>query len=95
MWVRSSCSSTPAAKAWWPISADVLRADGAHVTQDDGALTVTGSTPADVGRRAFAAGIELHELRSHTSGLEEIYFQLTSGSEQFAAPSPTVQEATR
>ena len=44
---------------------------------------------------AFAAGVELHELRSHTSGLEEIYFQLTSGSEQFAAPSPTAQEATR
>jgi ABC-2 type transport system ATP-binding protein len=75
--------------------ADVLRADGAHVTQEDGALTVSGSTPAEVGRRAFAAGVELHELRSHTSGLEEIYFQLTSGSEQFAAPSPTAQEATR
>jgi ABC-2 type transport system ATP-binding protein len=75
--------------------ADVLRSAGAQVTQEDGALTVTGSTPADVGRRAFAAGIELHELRSRTSGLEEIYFQLTAGSEQFAAPSPTVQEATR
>ncbi|MGY1803431.1 ABC transporter ATP-binding protein [Blastococcus sp. SYSU D00922] len=75
--------------------ADVLRADGAQVGQEDGALTVTGTTPADVGRRAFAAGIELHELRSRTSGLEEIYFQLTSGSEQYAAPSPTVQEATR
>ncbi len=75
--------------------ADVLRADGADVTQEDGALTVTGSTPADVGRRAFAAGIEVHELRSRTSGLEEIYFQLTSGSEQFAAPSPVVQEAAR
>ena len=65
----------------------------------DGDLTVTGSTPAEVGRRAFAAGIELHELRPHTSGLEEIYFQLTAGQEQFAAPPaghPTVaQEATR
>ncbi|HEY0126590.1 MAG TPA: ABC transporter ATP-binding protein [Blastococcus sp.] len=75
--------------------ADVLRAEGARVTQEDGALTVTGSTPAEVGRRAFAAGVELHELRAHTSGLEEIYFQLTSGSEQFAAPSPTAQEAAR
>jgi ABC-2 type transport system ATP-binding protein len=75
--------------------AEVLRADGARVTQEDGALTVSGSTPAEVGRRAFGAGIELHELRSHTSGLEEIYFQLTSGSEQFAAPSPIAQEATR
>ena len=75
--------------------AEILRTDGARVTQEDGALTVHGSTPADVGRTAFAAGVELHELRSHTSGLEEIYFQLTSGSEQLAAPSPTVQEATR
>ncbi len=75
--------------------AEVLRAGGAHVAREDGALTVSGSTPAEVGRRAFAAGVELHELRSRTSGLEEIYFQLTSGSEQFAAPSPTVQEATR
>jgi ABC-2 type transport system ATP-binding protein len=75
--------------------AEVLRSEGAHVAQEDGALTVTGSTPADVGRRAFAAGIELHELRARTSGLEEIYFQLTAGSEQFAAPSPTGQEATR
>src|SRR5918994_5220014 len=75
--------------------ADVLRADGTGVTDEDGTLTVTGTTPAEVGRRAFAAGVELHELRSHTSGLEEIYFQLTSGSEQFAAPSPTAQEATR
>ena len=52
----------------------------------------------EVGRLAFQAGIELHELRARTSGLEEIYFQLTSGSEQFAAPSPgtaAVQEAAR
>jgi ABC-2 type transport system ATP-binding protein len=78
--------------------AEVLRADGRRVTAEGGTLSVTGTTPADVGRRAFAAGIELHELRSRTSGLEEIYFQLTAGSEQFAAPSPVapvVQEASR
>jgi ABC-2 type transport system ATP-binding protein len=79
--------------------AEVLRAGGIEVAPDDGgALTVTGSTPADVGRQAFAAGIELHELRSRTSGLEEIYFQLTAGQEQFAAPSPgstTVEETAR
>jgi ABC-2 type transport system ATP-binding protein len=68
--------------------ADVLRDAGTGVTREDGALAVTGSTPADVGRHAFAAGIELHELRSRTSGLEEIYFQLTAGQEQFAAPAP-------
>jgi ABC-2 type transport system ATP-binding protein len=75
--------------------ADLLRADGTAVTSEDGVLTVSGSTTSDIGRRAFAAGVELHELRSHTSGLEEIYFQLTSGSEQFAAPSPVVPEAAR
>jgi ABC-2 type transport system ATP-binding protein len=78
-----------------PRFAELLRADGMAVTTEDGTLTVAGTTPADVGRRAFAAGIELHELRSRTSGLEEIYFQLTSGSEQFAAPSPVEQEAAR
>jgi ABC-2 type transport system ATP-binding protein len=79
--------------------AEVLRAEGATVSHQDGVLTVTGSTTDDVGRRAFAAGVELHELRSHSSGLEEIYFQLTSGSAQFAAPSPgttvAAQEAAR
>ena len=79
--------------------ADVLRAGGGSVTAEDGgALTVTGSTTADVGHLAFSAGIELHELRSRTSGLEEIYFQLTTGQEQFAAPSPgtaTDEEAAR
>jgi len=78
--------------------ADVLRTDGISVTAEDGGvLSVTGSTPAEVGRRAFAAGIELHELRSRTSGLEEIYFQLTAGQEQFAAPAPgtTVEETAR
>ena len=78
--------------------AAVLSSGGANVSQEDGVLTVSGATPADIGHRAFAAGIELHELRPHTSGLEEIYFQLTSGQEQFAAPTPGApmnQETTR
>lgn len=78
--------------------AEVLRADGASVSLDGaGTLTVTGRSPADIGHRAFTAGVELHELRAHTSGLEEIYFQLTAGQEQFAAPSAgaTSQGGTR
>ena len=65
--------------------AELLRAGGHEVSGDGVALTVTGVTPAAVGHEAFAAGIELHELRSRTSGLEEIYFRLTAGQEQFAA----------
>ena len=66
--------------------ADLLGEDGVavRVTDPEG-MTVTGMTTAEVGRRAFADGIELHELRPHTSGLEEVYFRLTAGSEQFAA----------
>ncbi|RBY86623.1 ATP-binding cassette domain-containing protein [Blastococcus sp. TF02A-30] len=78
--------------------AELLRAEGAEVALDGGgSLTVTGRSPADIGHRAFTAGVELHELRAHTSGLEEIYFQLTAGQEQFAAPAAgaTSQGGTR
>jgi ABC-2 type transport system ATP-binding protein len=83
--------------------AAALREDGTQVTEDGDALTVTGRSTAEVGGRAFAAGVELHELRAHTSGLEEIYFRLTAGQEQFAAAHedvvsgavPTTPEGSR
>ncbi len=63
-----------------------LRGAGMTATlAEDGLVTVEHTTPAAVGARAFAAGVELHELRPRTSGLEELYFQLTAGQEQFAA----------
>ena len=68
--------------------AELLRAAGNTVIEADGALTVSGATAAEIGHRAFTAGVELHELHPHRSGLEEIYFQLTAGTEQFAAGSP-------
>ena len=77
---------------------DVLEEILPVTREDDGALAVAGATAAAVGRRAFDAGIELHELRSRTSGLEEIYFELTAGRAQFAAHSPvatTDPEAAR
>jgi hypothetical protein len=56
------------------------------------------NTPADVGAHAFAAGIELHELRAEATGLEDLYFRLTAGQEQFAAgttaPGATASGAT-
>ncbi|SDX79895.1 ABC-2 type transport system ATP-binding protein [Geodermatophilus africanus] len=66
--------------------AEVLRVAGLSVgPAEDGRVTVTGTTPATVGAHAFRAGVELHELRAETSGLEELYFRLTAGQEQFAA----------
>jgi ABC-2 type transport system ATP-binding protein len=47
-----------------------------------------------VGRRAFTAGFELHELRAHSSGLEEVYFRLTTGQEEFAASTPAPADRT-
>ena len=77
--------------------AGALRAAGLTVTTgDDGLLTVAGSTTAEIGARAFAAGVELHELRPEASGLEQLYFQLTAGQEQFAATdTTTMPEAAR
>jgi ABC-2 type transport system ATP-binding protein len=69
--------------------AEVLRREGRAVALDGAdQLTVEGATPAEVGHAAHTAGVELHELRAHSSGLEEIYFQLTAGQEQYAAGSP-------
>jgi ABC-2 type transport system ATP-binding protein len=69
-----------------PRLAEVLRTSGTAVEETGpDALTVRGLTSAEVGSRAFTAGVELHELRARTSGLEEVYFQLTSGQEQYAA----------
>jgi ABC-2 type transport system ATP-binding protein len=80
-----------------PALADLLRSNGTTVATTDGStdgLTVTGLPVEEVGRRAFAGGIELHELRAHTSGLEEVYFRLTAGSEQYAAGRPVTAATT-
>jgi ABC-2 type transport system ATP-binding protein len=69
--------------------AEVLRREGRAVElEGDDGMTVTGTTAAEVGHAAHTAGIELHELRGMGSGLEEIYFELTSGQEQYAAAAP-------
>ena len=71
--------------------AELLRGGGTTVTGTEGTpdgLTVTGLTTDEVGARAFAAGVELHELAARTSGLEEVYFRLTAGQEQYAAGRP-------
>ena len=68
--------------------ADVLRADGTpRRPQEAAPLTVTGPTPAEVGQpRLRRRRSNCTSCGPHTSGLEEIYFQLTAGQEQFAAP---------
>ena len=51
---------------------------GAQVTRrPDGAIVVTGASPAEVGHAAFLAGCELHELSAGMRDLERVFLELT------------------
>jgi ABC-2 type transport system ATP-binding protein len=56
------------------------QAPGARVTTEDGALHVVDSDAATIGRIAFGAQVELHELRPASSDLEEVFLSLTGGA---------------
>ena len=62
--------------------ADALaaHAPGARVITEDGALHVVDSDAATIGRIAFGAQVELHELRPASSDLEEVFLSLTGGA---------------
>jgi ABC-2 type transport system ATP-binding protein len=47
---------------------------------EDGALVVTGASPADVGAVAAAGGHVLSELRPLQRGLEDVFFSLTTAA---------------
>jgi len=53
-------------------------APGSEVAHEDGALLVSGLDAAAVGRIAYGAGVELHELRPGTDDLEQVFLALTS-----------------
>jgi ABC-2 type transport system ATP-binding protein len=62
-----------------------LAAGGADVTRSGpDQLRVKGLPAETVGHAAFAAGVELHELRTERADLEQLFFSLTEG--QFHAP---------
>lgn len=62
--------------------ADLLRNAGGAVDARDGALVVRGLPMAEIGQRAFDAGIALHELSSRTGSLEERFLRWTTAPEQ-------------
>ena len=45
---------------------------------DGDELLVTGLAAGDIGRRAFLAGVELHELTQQTNDLESLFLELTA-----------------
>ena len=48
--------------------------------REDGALHVVDSHAAVIGRIAFEAQVELHELRPAASDLEQVFLSLTGGA---------------
>ena len=54
----------------------------------DGSLAVVGATPAAVGRAAWEAHVELHELRAGSSSLEETFLRLTADPAAPPGPAP-------
>jgi ABC-2 type transport system ATP-binding protein len=59
-----------------------LRAAGmAVVIGADGAMEVTGATPADISRLAMASELTLDELTAQPASLEEAFLALTSNPE--------------
>ena len=67
---------------------------GAQVeTSSPEELTVRGMPIAAIGHLAFTSGVELHELRTATTDLEEIYFRLTAGQEEFKGASNAPDDA--
>jgi ABC-2 type transport system ATP-binding protein len=60
--------------------ATAIAGDGVTVTpREDGALLITGVDAPAVGKAAFAAGVELHELTPERPDLEGVFLELTAG----------------
>ena len=53
----------------------------------DGSVAVVGATPEAVGRAAWQAHVELHELRAGSSSLEETFLRLTADAPPPEAPT--------
>jgi ABC-2 type transport system ATP-binding protein len=65
----------------------VLEAAGGSVRRDeDGALVVQGLPAAEIGDRAFGAGVALHELTQHAGSLEDLFLGWTGGGARKVEP---------
>lgn len=75
--------------------APALARAGAQLAPDDnGGLVVAGLDAAAVGRLAFEAGVELHELTTRRPSLEDAFLELTDGAQEYRTqpPRPTTDQ---
>lgn len=76
--------------------ASMLRGAGAEVVEaHDGALSVVGVTPAQVGEMAARHGVALHELVSRQASLEEAFMEATRSSQEYRATDFSTASANR
>jgi ABC-2 type transport system ATP-binding protein len=65
---------------------ELLLGDGVTVRSDGpGVLEVSGLASEEVGERAAAAGLTLHELSPHQASLEEAFMELTRDAVEYEA----------
>ena len=69
------------------LSAALARLDVKVSAGPDGSVAVLGATLEAVGRAAWEAHVELHELRAGSSSLEETFLRLTVDPADLRAPS--------
>ena len=55
--------------------------------EDDGALSISGYSAADIGELAGASGIYLHELSPQRASLEDAFMGLTRDRVEYHGPS--------
>lgn len=63
------------------------------VTKLDGGLKVTGVTTDVIGKLAFKAGVPLLELANQNASLEDVFLELTEGSEEYATHTKAGDDA--
>jgi ABC-2 type transport system ATP-binding protein len=66
---------------------EVLTKKKLSYKQSDGGLILSGSSTDKVGDLAFASKIPILELSKHNASLEEVFLEITAGSEEFQAES--------
>jgi ABC-2 type transport system ATP-binding protein len=65
---------------------ELLLQDGVTVAGDEpGVLEVSGLDAAEIGERAAAARLTLHELATHSASLEAAFMELTRGAVEYGA----------
>lgn len=67
---------------------------GSVTTEPDGALAVAGLSAEEIGERAGAAGLILHELSPQEASLEEAFMELTRDSVEFHGSASATTPAT-